>query len=132
MTMKESTKTRAVADHRLEQWLTEWGRVVAVRLDGGTFPDTRGEASNSRAPGGRIPNLAAGYIDIGKYVETAPPTVAWYLHAKYVTEKVKSVDEAPEAWFGEPLSPREIKIFRTRLVRGLRKWRDSTARRLQL
>lgn len=130
--MKEDAKTRIVADKRLEQWLTEWGRVAAVRIDGGVFPDTRGEGANTRAPGGRMPNLAATYTDISKYVAQAPPMVAWYLHARYVAETIHSIDEAPEAWTGVSLSPRENKLLRARILRGVKSWRDSTARRLRL
>lgn len=124
--------TQGVADRRLENWLEQWGRVHAVRLDGGILPDTRGEAQNKRPNRGGIPNLSAQYADLQPIYERAPVLVRLMLTNRYAQEGTGDAFEIVAKVLPATTPVYIIRQVARRVEQDYRAWRREAAASLSL
>jgi hypothetical protein len=127
-----NNQTQTVADRRLEEWLTQWGEVECERIHGGILPDKRGTGSNTRPNRQGIPNLAACYADVSKYVGKASPIVRQYLIASYALQKYVDVGDFVVDSYGRDIPEQFMQQVIRRVRKNFNEWRKDTAAALNL
>lgn len=127
-----NNQTQTVADRRLEEWLTQWGEVECERIHGGILPDKRGTSQNKRPNRQGIPNLAACYADVSKYVGNATPVVRQYLTASYAMQNFTDIGDYVVTMLGQDIPEQFIQQVIRKVRKNYKDWRKDTAAALNL